>query len=213
MKPFLKYFKMSEAMSLSGQFSGWTEESRDFRIRYLINLVKEHKLIGVGTTVPFADYRAVFHGKTDKTFDVPYFLMFHGLMAAIVTGFSKFGLEKVDFVFDQQPGQMDRIPGEWVKWKKATPAQYQALIGDPPIFRDDKFTLPLQAADMYAWFLRVLSTAEMNGQPTPAAPWAPAGGVMDTVTWPWTRAGLERAYAALTEANRRGVPVEIWGDD
>jgi hypothetical protein len=66
---------------------------------------------------------------------------------------------------------------------------------------------------MWAWYLRVLTTAEMSGQPAPTAPWAPAGGVMDTVTWHWTRPQLERAYAALTEANRRGVPVEIWGDD
>lgn len=213
MKPFLQYFKMNEAMSLSGQFFGWTEESRDFRLRYLINLIQEYKLIGVGTVVPHAEYREVFFGRTDKSFDMPYHLMFHSLMSGIVTEFSKYGLQQVDFVFDEQPGQMERMAVEWSKFKNAAPPQFKSLLGDPPAFRNDETTLPLQAADMYAWYVRAINKSAINGEPEPPAPWAPAGGTLNTVMWPWKRAGLERAYAALTEANRRGVPVEIWGDD
>lgn len=213
MKPFLEYFKMKEAMSLSGQFYGWTEESRDFRLRYLINLVQEYKLIGVGTVMPHADYQDVFLGRTNKIFDVPYHLMFHSLMSGIVTEFAKHGLQQVDFVFDEQPGQMKSVQAEWSKFKNAAPPHFKVMLGDSPTFRNDETTVPLQAADMYAWHLRALYKAAITGEPEPRAPWAPAGGTLNTVTWPWQRAGLERAYAALTEANRRGVPVEIWGDD
>jgi Protein of unknown function (DUF3800) len=172
MKPFLQYFKMSEAMSLSGQFSGWSEASRNFRIRYLANLIKEYGLIGVGTVVPHDLYQEIFVGRTRKDFDVPYFLMFHGLMAGIVSEFLRVrpDLEQIDFIFDDQPGQMAKLSAEWIKFKNVAPPQYKRLLGDPPIFRNDKTTLPLQAADMHAWYVRQLSIAELAGAPLPNAP-------------------------------------------
>jgi hypothetical protein len=115
-----RLFQNERSNGRGGQFDGWSIESRDLRIRYLINLLQEHRLIAVGTTIPLPDYREIFYGKTAKIFDVPYFLMFHGLMAAVVTEFSKHrhDLERIDFVFDDQPGQMARLPAEWAKWKR-----------------------------------------------------------------------------------------------
>lgn len=212
MKPRLKYFKMSEAMSLSGEFSGWSTESRDHRLKYLANLIAEYQLIGVGTAIPHDLYQEIFVGRATKIFDVPYYLMFYALMAGIVTEFHRKQIifERIDFVFDQQPGQMDRLSNGWAKFKEVAPAPVRTLLGDPPIFRSDETTLPIQAADMYAWYVRVWNAAEYHGQPAPPAPWAPAGGILNTVTWVWDRQQLQGAFDAVINANRLGVPVEIW---
>jgi hypothetical protein len=212
MKPRLKYFKMSEAMSFSGEFSGWSAESRDHRLKYLANLIQEYQLIGVGTAIPHDLYQDIFVGRTSKVFDVPYFLMFHALMAGIVTEFhnKQIDFERVDFVFDQQPGQMGGLGDEWIKFKNAAPKAIKSLLGDPPVFRSDETTLPLQAADMYAWFVRIWTAAEHRGETAPPAPWSPAGGTMNTVTWIWNRQQLQGAFNAVTNAKRLNVPVEIW---
>src|SRR4051812_20457247 len=60
MRPRLKYFKMTECMGLAGEFSGWSKESRDLRLRYLIKLIEEHNLLGVSGMIRTADYRRVF---------------------------------------------------------------------------------------------------------------------------------------------------------
>jgi hypothetical protein len=43
----------------------------------------------------------------------------------------------------------------WHFWKQNDwLEERKPLFGDPPIFRDDKTFLPLQAADLYAWHAR-----------------------------------------------------------
>src|SRR5258708_18939041 len=70
--------------------------------------------------------------------------------------------EKVDFIFDKASSpreerfirnawemfwaQMDNWPDEYAPMKR--------ILGEPVQFKDDKEVLPLQAADLYAWFAR-----------------------------------------------------------
>jgi hypothetical protein len=46
MKPRLRYFKLAEAQNLKGEFGGWSEESRDERIRLLVKIIERHKFLG-----------------------------------------------------------------------------------------------------------------------------------------------------------------------
>jgi hypothetical protein len=215
MKPRLRYFKMTECMGFGGEFSGWSKESRDQRLRYLIKLIEEHKLLGVGAAIRTSEYRKIFHNSPQKIFDVPYFLMIHGLMAGLVTPFTGIQealtakAEKVDFVFDDQPDQMEKVLLAWSHFKEVAPESVKALLGDPPIFRNDMTTLPLQAADLHAWSLRAKLTAEINGEKY-VSPWGDAGDSINTATWAWTKGNLQITRAALDEASRLGRPAEIW---
>ena len=38
--------------------------------------------------------------------------------------------------------------------KSISPLERASMMGDTPIFRDDKKTMPLQAADLFAWCFR-----------------------------------------------------------
>jgi hypothetical protein len=141
--------------------------------------------------------------------------MIHGLMAGLVASFSDIQdalaakAEKVDFVFDIQPGQMEKVLSAWSHFKEVAPPSLRTLIGDPPIFRNDMTTLPLQAADLHAWSLRAKLTAEINREDY-VAPWGNAGDSINTATWAWTKENLQVTREALDEADHLGRPVEIW---
>jgi hypothetical protein len=46
--------------------------------------------------------------------------------------------EKIDFIFDSQPDQMDVVMASWKRFATIAPPEVQAILGDPPIFRNDK---------------------------------------------------------------------------
>jgi hypothetical protein len=60
-------------------------------------------------------------------------------------------LEPVDFVFDNDSEKV-KIPVGWELMKSIALPERASMMGDTPIFRDDKKTMPLQAADLYAWW-------------------------------------------------------------
>lgn len=154
----------------------------------------------------------IFHNSPEKVFDVPYVLMIHGLMAGLVTAFSEIQdaltaeADKVNFVFDDQPGQMEKVLVAWAHFKEVAPAPVRALLSNPPTFRNDMTTLPLQAADLHAWSVRAKLTAEINGD-VHISPWGNAGDSINTATWLWTRRHLEVTRAALM---RPAVSDDPW---
>jgi hypothetical protein len=215
MKPKLQYFKMSECMGFGGEFAGWSEESRDHRLRYFVKLIEEYKFLAVGAVIRTAEYRKIFRNSPMKNFDVPYYLMFFGLMAGLTTSFADIQeaiatkADKVDFVFDSQPDQMGKVLASWSYFKEVAPDHVRPLLGDPPIFRNDMTTLPLQAADLYAWHLRSQETAAFNGGAY-QSPWGNAGDSINTANWIWDTGNLEVTRAALDGANALSLPVGIW---
>lgn len=61
--------------------------------------------------------------------------------------------EPVDFIFDNE-AEKNKCLHAWDRMKLSFRPEFQALMGDTPMFRDDITTLPLQAADLYAWWVR-----------------------------------------------------------
>jgi hypothetical protein len=72
---------------------------------------------------------------------------------------------------------MTKVLAAWAGFIGTAPDELKPIIGDPPIFRSDKTTLPLQAADFHAGWLREMNTAIELGQqrPLPLPPWYPKG--------------------------------------
>jgi hypothetical protein len=61
--------------------------------------------------------------------------------------------EPVDFIFDEE-SEKKRCLNAWDRLKYSASTDVRRLLGDTPIYRDDKTTLPLQAADLYAYWVR-----------------------------------------------------------
>lgn len=61
--PSLEYFKMSEAESLKGQFSGWTAKQRDERLDMLSDIIIQARVLAMDIVVYWDDYKRIVQGK------------------------------------------------------------------------------------------------------------------------------------------------------
>lgn len=175
MKPRVDYFKFSEAMGLSGQFSGFSEQSRNEKLSLLINLIEEYELIGISSHIQKEIFDGWF-GMHKDMFGNPYAILFYGIMIAVFKYCKSNNIsEKLDFIFDDQPGQMDKVLRGWNDFKSQTPPEYAEYIGDPPIFRNDKTTIPLQAADLSVGAWRMRANSVVKNRPYQEAPWGDRG--------------------------------------
>jgi hypothetical protein len=76
MRPKLDYFKYSEARSLSGQFSGWHEDTRNERVRRLVRIISDCQPYGIASAMPHALYQEAFGKNQDKS--VLFFVVWSG---------------------------------------------------------------------------------------------------------------------------------------
>jgi hypothetical protein len=185
MKPRLRYFKLSEAQSLSGEFGGWSGTSRDERIRLLIKIIERHKFLGVTCAWPMDDYKQVFGDIPDKGIDNPYFLAFYSIVVHLAGYCQKNGDPgPIDFVFDIQPGKVEIVIAAWERFLQESPPELRPMFGDYPIFRNDLTTLPLQAADLGVGWSRQLAEDHFYGRPNRIPPWG--GGLQNRYKRPRT---------------------------
>lgn len=61
--------------------------------------------------------------------------------------------ETVDFYFDER-AEKKQIREAWDEYMSSRPEEIRAFYGNEPRFEDDKKFLPLQAADLWAWWVR-----------------------------------------------------------
>jgi hypothetical protein len=193
----LRRFKMKEFLGQSGEFLGWPDEISSQFVRYLMNLIREQAFKGIGTVLPSRLYREVFGKKNQRAFDVPYALLLFQLVSITLQRFVYPDIERIDFVFDVQEGQDQFIRGEWRKFMKCAPERLRERLGDPPIFRSDEDVMPLQAADLYAGWIRHIAPFMLAGESPPNPPWHGQEATIDSWTDYFTADGLKAAYAAL----------------
>ena len=58
----------------------------------------------------------------------------------------------VDFIFDDE-GEKNNVLRYWELIKINSAPEFAQWTGDAPVYRDDRTTPPLQAADLYAWWI------------------------------------------------------------
>lgn len=197
-KPSLTAFKMAHAQSFKEEFEGWARETRDLRVKYLMTLIREQKLIGIGSVLKRSDYDAVFSGKTAESFDFPFQILLYSLVTGAVKAFAPQGVTSIEFVFDRQLGQEQRIRQEWAKLRNAAPPQLRAMLATEVRFADDKVETGLQAADLYAWWVRRWALFYIDGAQPPDPPWGTLDPPLNTLTWVLERGHLEGMFGALT---------------
>jgi Protein of unknown function (DUF3800) len=84
----------------------------------------------------------------------PYYFAFHAIINMLAQHQHRLGIsEPIDFIFDNET-EKGRCIAAWDEIKRDSTSEVQALMGDTPIYRDDKTTNPLQAADLYAYWVR-----------------------------------------------------------
>ena len=202
----LAYFKTREAMGFAGQFeSGWDVPRRDAFILRLIDIIKRRVSFAVQVTLLHADYLAHVKGKIDRAMDQPYVLTaFSTMMVANRRTLYRDGDGPVDFVFDTENA---RTQG-YVRRAHRASLRVAPLFGDPPIFRDDKRFLPLQAADLMAWHARHarIQTQEDPNHVYDAPAWLELSAI-ESETWHRHASDLQEMVRGVKEHTERAGQV------
>lgn len=189
MSPWVRWFKYEEAANYNGEFHGISQESRDEKVTLLVGCLEEYNPLGVSAIVSHDIFDSYFGINDSGVLRHPYALCFYQIIMRLFRHYSGLDgpLPKIEFIFDDQPDQRDRVMQGWDKFVKAAAAMtFGAMIGSPPSFKSDKDKLPLQAADLHAGWVRESYTAEFLGKPIPTPIWKHRGAAIQRVTWQLT---------------------------
>jgi hypothetical protein len=186
MSPRIDYFKWKEARNLNGEFSGVSCERRDEKVNLLASVIAEYQPLGVASVISVKLHDQIFGENPDRILRHPYYLSFHSVVSQLVMYPAIVSLgEKIDFVFDIQPGQMEAAIGSWERLKQVAPPEVKGIIGNAN-FGDDVDIKPLQAADLSAGWMREQAEAHFDEQKTLEPPWGNRTNSVQCLARVWT---------------------------
>jgi hypothetical protein len=161
--PAISYLKMSEAQNLNGQFRGWSATDRDAKVLKLAQVIVKHRPWSIHCSVSRSDYARIVAPVAPYPLKQPYFSCFWGIIRTAADYHLQLDrgrptnthpVPPLEYVFDEQDN-LGNDAAMWYSWlKEGQEPEIAALMGDRPIFGDDKKMVALQAADMLAWHLR-----------------------------------------------------------
>lgn len=161
--PKISYLKMAEAQNLSGQFRGWSATDRDNKILQLARVIEASRPWSVHCSISRSEYAQIVAPVAPFPLKQPYFSCFWGIMRTAADYHLQLDrgrpantqmVPPLEFVFDEQGG-LGADAALWYNWlKNGQEPDIARLMGDKPIFGDDKQMVALQAADMLAWHIR-----------------------------------------------------------
>ena len=167
LSPPLDYFKMSEAAGFWEQFSkkkGWDENKRQDRLVIFARIINKCAMLRVSTSLKYDLFEKYVRSlpaiERNLATDEPYVMLAGHLVSIAIMFADEKGLDQpIDFIFDKQSGHEVEFLQRWPEYKRAllmSPRgkHLSRLIGEDPIFLDEKVRKPLQAADLYAWQAR-----------------------------------------------------------
>lgn len=157
--PKIDCFKMREAASLHGRFSGFSCEERDKKIIALLSTLKRVAAFRVECVIWLEPYDELIKGNRHRYFDHPYFFGFYQTILATLNRQKEISKNyenahtRADLIFDEQVQFKHRVLRYYEMFKELAPPDALPYLGDPPAFKDDETFMPLQPADMLAWCL------------------------------------------------------------
>lgn len=167
MRPAISYFKWHEYRGRTGEFAGISEPLATEKLMLLVKVIEDHGVMGTTSVISNDLHSQIFGQNADRIVRNPYFLSFYSVVVQFVEyAATEYPGERIDFIFDTQPGQMESAVGSWERLKEVTPENLKSFIGNVS-FNDDKDVLPLQAADLSAGWTREQADAFLRGEDSP----------------------------------------------
>jgi uncharacterized protein DUF3800 len=209
--PRIEYFKFAEAMNFMGEFNGMSERSRDEKMGLLLHVIEEHRLLGAASIIPHELFDAYFGHHPHPDVRNPYFPSLFGLVARILNYNRAAGInQRLELFFDYQPGrgsdQMEKVRTGWELYRNTMPAEFRDLVqSHPPTFLNDRDYVALQAADLYAGWVRAVWERKLTGRPLPYWPWGNRDANIPSIVIEWT----ERTAAVLFDEIFGFPPVKV----
>lgn len=155
--PSIAYFKASEVWDYKkGPFRDFTSSQREKKVDTLSEVLCELHPLAISCSVSweiFEEFKG--HYQLPALCRDPYFFLFYALISLIIRISQRHANPTpVDFIFDDQNEVWDRVKSWYPQFKKWLPTEMVSYLGEDPQRDNDKTCLPLQAADMFAWYER-----------------------------------------------------------
>ena len=155
--PAVPYFKASEVWDhKKGPFRDFTDDQRKQKINALSEVICGLHPLALSVSVRWEDFLAFKEAVALPVWaQDPYFFLFYRLLVlAIQFGQRESNPTPIDFIFDEQNDAWKQVKGWYAQFQLRLPPEFLALLGKEPEKGDEKICLPLQAADLFAWYTR-----------------------------------------------------------
>lgn len=155
----IDYFHMYDCEKQCGVFEGFNQfqaaRKRDALVDVLVGYLRHSRLFEFTAILDWNAYERAVRGPLRDTYYDPYFFLFHCLikeMADFVNqhpDWSKDG--PIEFFFDDQSVRTEHdIAKQFYRAKAIAHSDFAPHLGGVS-FRSDRYSYPLQAADLIAW--------------------------------------------------------------
>jgi hypothetical protein len=127
----------------------------------------------------------------------PYMWVIKGIINLTAQYQREWGAKQpIDFIFDSR-GEENYVRDAWEFYIETIPYSERSISGHKPIFEDDENTLPLQAADMWAWWSRRkwLEKRTVQHDEFPI-PWGQLND-LPSMAFEWTEADIQQEFVTL----------------
>ena len=201
---WMPHFKMSEVASRESQ------EAMEL-VSAFYRIIEKHVEAAISCVIPVRRLHSVVAELAlPPILENPYFLAFKAIVNMTAQHQTRMGLhEPIDFIFDEQ-SEKNKVLSAWAGYVNNVPKDVQELTGVEPRFESDTKSLQLQAADLFAWWIRKLwlthGTTLMGGKV--GFPWE----VKRTIPWLATEFDERGLYEELLKVRRaidRGFSVAV----
>jgi len=182
--PSIEYLKMNEAVKLDGQFRFWDAEARDRKLAGCVAIIQEYAPdCGIYFINDLVAWEKIVPQNFVKSLSDPQFMGFHAIILAVCNEVMDSGTkEELEIIFDEHLIFGPRVSLWYPVIKEMIQTTKDPRVHDVssimptmPMFKDDRKFIPLQAADMLAWFLRTTFRDRVPGLETVWRKPAPMG--------------------------------------
>ena len=155
-------------------------------------IIEDHASAGITCVVPVEPLRKVVNElKLSPVFANSYYLASNAIINLTARRQEEMGLtEPIDFIFDEQ-AERNRMRAAWDGYLEGLPPEVCKLVGGGPSLKSDTNALPLQAAELFAWWARQYWVT--HGTISPGGniefPWTEEHGTISpggNIEFPWT---------------------------
>lgn len=145
LRPRIRRFKMSELYG-----DGMLE-----RAMFHYRIADKYPIFGIGCAIPLAPlYKVVAELNIPPMWENPYYFAWRVVVTLSLEGAKLLGLiDPMEFIFDTQSDKVNVIKS-WDNYYESVPIITRQKLRGPPSFKNDEDVMPLQAADMIAWWAR-----------------------------------------------------------
>jgi hypothetical protein len=152
-KPPLPRFHMAACQAGNEEFLGWKRLECDFLVDELIEIVRRAGVYGFGCAIPRKHYDALVTGEHRRASGNAETMCIINCFVKLI-GFAQHITpdKEVAFIFDDRPQQKRNVQRIYEVHQNLKPEDVEIVSAT---FASSKKILPLQAADLLAWEIRI----------------------------------------------------------